>query len=299
MADESPSTPADVDPTVTGAVTGATTWVPEAMPSDPLVVAPEVPAGALPPEVPAVLADESPSTPADVEPTVTGAVTGATIWVPEATPSDPLVLDPDVVPVPEVPDEVPAVLADESPSTPAEVEPTVTGAVTGATTWVPEAMPSDPLVLDPDVEPVPEVPDEEPAPVAEESPSTPADVEPTVTGAVTGATTWVPEATPSEPLVLDPDVVPVPEVPDDVPAVLAEESPSTPAEVEPTVTGAITGATTWVPEATPSEPLVVAPGVAAGAPPVFEGAPDVAEESPPTPAAVAPMLTGTNIGATT
>jgi hypothetical protein len=44
----------------------------------------------------------------------------------------------------------------------------------------------------------------------------------------------------------------------------------------------------------------VAPGVAAaGALPVFEGAPDVADESPPTPAAVAPMLTGTKIGATT
>ncbi|BCW49539.1 hypothetical protein [Arthrobacter sp. StoSoilB13] len=191
-------------------------------------------------------------------------------------------------------------LAEESPSTPTDVEPTVTGAVTGATTWVPEATPSEPLVLDPDVIPVPEVPEEVPAVLAEESPSTPTDVEPTVTGAVTGATTWVPEATPSEPLVLDPDVVPVPEAPDEEPAPVADESPSTPAEVEPTVTGAVTGATTWVPEATPSEPLVVAAGVAAaGALPVFEGAPDVADESPPTPAAVAPMLTGTNIGATT
>ena len=81
-----------------------------------------------------LLADESPNTPADVDPTVTGAVTGATTWVPEATPSDPFVVDPDVVPVPEVPVEVPVLLADESPSTPADVEPTVTGAVTGATT---------------------------------------------------------------------------------------------------------------------------------------------------------------------
>lgn len=104
---------------------------------------------------------------------------------------------------------------------------------------------------------------------------------------------------PLDPEVLDPDV-PAGAVPPEVPAVLADESPSTPADVEPTLTGAVTGAATCVPEATPSEPLVVAAGVAAaGVLPVFEGAPDVADESPPTPAAVAPMLTGTNIGATT
>ncbi|MEV7606540.1 hypothetical protein AB0N65_13970 [Paenarthrobacter sp. NPDC089322] len=80
---------------------------------------------------------------------------------------------------------------------------------------------------------------------------------------------------------------------------LAEESPNTPTDVEPTVTGAVTGATTWVPEATPSDPLVLAVGAAADALPLFAGAPVVADESPPTPAAVAPMLTGTKIGATT
>jgi hypothetical protein len=128
---EAPPMPSEVESMATGAEIGTTNCVPEIIPSLPLVVPlGAVPAGAVPPEVPAVLAEESPSTPADVEPTVTGAVTGATTWVPEATPFDPLVPDPEAVPVPEVP----AVLAEESPSTPADVEPTVTGAVTGATT---------------------------------------------------------------------------------------------------------------------------------------------------------------------
>ncbi|MNI97268.1 hypothetical protein D3C73_1558820 [compost metagenome] len=86
-----------------------------------------------------------------------------------------------------------------------------------------------------------------------------------------------------------------------VPLLVAEESPSTPADVEPRFTGAVTGATTWVPDAMPSEPLVEAPEAlpagAAGAAGAEE--PDVAADSPATPTAVAPMLTGTEIGATT
>ncbi|MEV7606539.1 hypothetical protein AB0N65_13965 [Paenarthrobacter sp. NPDC089322] len=96
-------------------------------------------------------AEESPNTPADVDPTVTGAVTGATTWVPEATPSDPLVLELAGVPVPAVPAEVPPTFDDESPNTPTDVDPTVTGAVTGTTTCVPEATPSEPLVLPPEL----------------------------------------------------------------------------------------------------------------------------------------------------
>ncbi|WP_236602489.1 hypothetical protein, partial [Microbacterium sp. 8M] len=59
-------------------------------------------------------------------------VTGATIWVPESTPSSPLVDGPDgpVVPLPvpplAVPDPVVAVL---SPRTEIALPPTVTGAV--------------------------------------------------------------------------------------------------------------------------------------------------------------------------
>ncbi|UOD80463.1 hypothetical protein [Paenarthrobacter ureafaciens] len=243
--------------------------------------------------------------PTEVDPRVTGAVIGTMTCVPERSP-----LSPDVVPfVPGAagaePADVPPVVAAESPRTPAETEPTVTGAVIGATTWVPEATPSEPLVVAPDAagaEPAGAA--DVPPVVAAESPSTPAETEPTVTGAVIGATIWVPEATPSEPLVVAPDAAGAepaePAGAADVPPVVAAESPSTPAETEPTVTGAVIGATTWVPETTPSEPLVVAPD-AAGAEPAGAAAvpPDVAEESPPTPTAVAPTLTGTDIGATT
>lgn len=74
-----PPTPTEVEPTLTGAVIGTITWVPEKSPSLPEVVLPPVvPAGALPPLVPVFVADESPNTPAEVEPTFTGAVIGAT-----------------------------------------------------------------------------------------------------------------------------------------------------------------------------------------------------------------------------
>ncbi|XAZ30766.1 hypothetical protein AAHB34_16730 [Paenarthrobacter ureafaciens] len=184
---------------------------------------------------------------------------------------------------------------------PTEVDPRVTGAVIGTMTCVPERSP-----LSPDVVPfVPGAAGAEPADVppvvAAESPRTPAETEPTVTGAVIGATTWVPEATPSEPLVVAPDAAGAePAGAADVPPEVTAESPSTPAETEPTVTGAVIGATIWVPEATPSEPLVVAPD-AAGAEPAgaADVPPVVAAESPPAPTAVAPTLTGTDIGATT
>ena len=137
--------------------------------------------------------------------------------------------------------------------------------------------------------------------VAEESPNTPADVEPTFTGAVIGATTCVPDAMPPSPEVALPPAVPAGAVVPLVPELVAEESPNTPADVEPRFTGAVIGATTCVPEPMPSEPLVEAPEVlpagAAGAAGAEE--PDVAAESPATPTAVAPMLTGTDIGATT
>ncbi|MCY1237907.1 hypothetical protein D9M72_506200 [compost metagenome] len=110
-----------------------------------------VPAGAVPPLSLSVVAVESPSRPNDVVPRVIGAVTGATTWVPEARPSEPLVDAAGVV-VPAgavVPLVVlsPWVVAVESPSRPNDVVPTVIGAVTGATTWVPEARPSEPLVV--------------------------------------------------------------------------------------------------------------------------------------------------------
>jgi hypothetical protein len=196
---------------------------------------------------------------------------------------------------------VPVFAAEESPRTPAEVEPRFTGAVIGATTCVPEPIPSEPLVVLPPAVPEGAVPPAEPGFVTEESPSTPAAMEAVFTGAVIGATTCVPEPIPSEPLVVLPPAVPEGAVPPAEPGFVTEESPSTPAAMEAVFTGAVIGATTWVPEPRPSEPLVEVPEDeppgAAGA--ALPAEPEVAAESPATPTAVAPMLTGTDIGATT
>ncbi|MDR6167865.1 hypothetical protein QE367_002069 [Microbacterium paludicola] len=134
-----------------GAVTGATTWVPEATPSAPFVSAAGAGAGcagagagstgALPPSVDDVL---SPTTATEVPSTVTGTETLMSACDPEPTPSEPLVpplgagadsgvLEPDV--------ELSA-----SPRTAMEVPLTVIGASTETMPWVPESSPSSPVV---------------------------------------------------------------------------------------------------------------------------------------------------------
>ncbi|HEY7720685.1 MAG TPA: hypothetical protein VIB11_02500, partial [Pedococcus sp.] len=80
-------------------------------------------------------------------PTVTGAVTGAVTWFPPAVESDPSV-DPDEAagaePEPDPAAVPPEVEASSVPDT--ATSPTVTGAVTGAVTWFPPAVESDPSV---------------------------------------------------------------------------------------------------------------------------------------------------------
>ncbi|PRB99481.1 hypothetical protein CQ020_01425 [Arthrobacter sp. MYb23] len=310
VAVDPPPTPTEVAPRLTGAVIGMISWVPERIPSLPEVEEPDVPGAEVPEEpVPVFVAEESPNRPAEVEPRLIGAVIGATTCVPEPMPSEPEVVLPEFVPVGAVPPLVPVFVADESPNRPAEVEPRLIGAVIGATTCVPEPTPSEPEVVLPEFVPVGAGPPLVPVFVADESPSKPAEVEPRLIGAIIGATTCVPEPTPSEPEVVLPEVVPVgtvppvePEVP--VPVFVADESPNRPAEVAPRLIGTATGATTCVPEPTPSEPDVEEPKEAGADVPGAEvpgeaAVPDVADESPPTPTAVAPMLTGTEIGATT
>jgi len=152
VAAESPSTPADVDPTVMGIVTGATTWVPEAIPSEPLVLATGVELAAAAGAVGAagvaeLAAVEPPSRPTDDEPRFRGTVTGATTCVPEPMLLVPLVLAAGAVAEPEPAAGAGAdVVAAESPNSPSDVPPRLTGAVTGATTCVPERSPSLPLV---------------------------------------------------------------------------------------------------------------------------------------------------------
>ncbi|PRB45056.1 hypothetical protein CQ020_01430 [Arthrobacter sp. MYb23] len=136
-----------------GIVTGATTWVPEAIPSEPLVLAAGVElvaaagaaaAGAA--GVAELAAVEPPSRPTDDEPRFMGTVTGATICVPEPMPLEPLVLAAGAAPEPAAGAGADVVAA-ESPNSPSDVPPRLIGAVTGATTCVPDRSPSLPLVV--------------------------------------------------------------------------------------------------------------------------------------------------------
>ena len=134
-----------------GIVTGATTWVPEAIPSEPLVLAAGVElvaaAGAGAAGVAELAAVEPPSRPTDDEPRFMGTVTGATICVPEPMLLEPLVLAAGA----EAPEPAAGagadVVAAESPNSPSDVPPRLIGAVTGATTCVPDRSPSLPLVV--------------------------------------------------------------------------------------------------------------------------------------------------------
>jgi hypothetical protein len=252
---------------VTGSVTGAVTWLPPAVESVPLVVEPEP--GAVEPDAPvpvvdvdadAPLEDASPSTDTALPPTVTGAATGAVTWLPPAVESVPLVVEPEPDPVePDVPDPLVDVEADEplefaSPSTDTALPPAVTGAATGAVTWLPPAVESVPLVVDPDVpEPVVDVDADEPLEVA--SPSTEMLLPDTATGADTGAATWLPPAVESVPFVVEPAVPPPPAVLDPV-ELLDVESPSTEMVLPEAVTGALTTVASWLPARVPDVPFV-------------------------------------------
>ena len=257
----SPITETAVSSTVTGMPMGATTWVPEPTPSVPSVDGPPVVPGAgaagAAASVPSVVL--SPMTETAVSPTVTGIVMGATTWVPESMPSEPPVVGAPVEP-PETgaagPDELSLVL---SPMTETAASSTVTGTVMGATTCVPEPMPSVPSV-----EGAPVVPVAGAVGAATSvlslvlSPMTETAVSPTVTGTVIGATTCEPERIPSEPPVVGAAVEPLGAgavgVAASVDSVVL--SPMTEIAVSSTVTGTVMGATTWVPEPTPSVPSV-------------------------------------------
>ena len=129
----------------------------------------------------------------------------------------------------------------------------------GLATQAYRRVPSAPEV-EPDVpEPEPEVPltDE---PDVELSPSTETALPPTVTGTPASASTCVPPAIESDPLVV-PDGAddPLPEVPaSDVNDDEDDESPTTLIALPETVTGALTSPTTWLPPRMPSSPEVLA-----------------------------------------
>ena len=186
----------------------------------------------------------SPMTEIALPPTVTGAVTGAVTCVPLPTASVPevsgaVVLPPDAgagAVVPLLP------VLSLSPMTEIALPPTVTGAVTGAVTCVPLPTASVPevsgaVVLPPDAGAGAVVPL---LPVLSLSPMTEIALSPTVTGAVTGAVTCVPLATPSSPDVdgaVDPDVLPLEGAGAAASCPRVSLSPSTAIELPDTVMG--------------------------------------------------------------
>jgi hypothetical protein len=184
-----------------------------------------------------------------------------------------------------------------SPRTETAFPPAVMGAVTGATTWVPPAVLSVPSV----VLPVPlAVPPVVPgvftmAPSVWLSPRTEMAFPPAVIGAATGASTWVPPRTLSDPSV-DPateDPVPPPDPATPVVASVLSLSPSTEIALPLAFTGALSETTPCVPDTAPSEPEVdAAPDEPPDAGAVVEASAD--ELSPATETALPATVTGTD-----
>ncbi|KJL35134.1 hypothetical protein RS86_00517 [Microbacterium azadirachtae] len=257
---------------VTGAVTGATIWVPPRIESSPLVRGP-VPAGALPPVMgadPVEVAVLRPRTAMALPRAVTGAVTGATIWVPPRIESSLLVRGP--VPAgalpPDAGAEPPAgavVVAVLSPSTLTALPVTVIGTFTETSAWVPERIPSLPLVVAAGAEGVAAAGAAAgAAALLSDSPSTLMALSATVIGMSTGTTACVPDPTLSSP-----DVVAGAGAGADAAGVagpLAVETPRTEIALPITVMGAVIGATTCVPDPIPSSPEVLSAAFAAVAP---------------------------------
>jgi hypothetical protein len=151
VVDEVPSTEMALPPTLSGALTGATTWVPEPAAPSPLVLAAVLPASV--PEVrvalvEAVDVDELPSTEMALPLRLTGTVTGETTCVPDAKPRVPeVVAAADLLVVGDWPaPPIAALLVDDRPKTETALPCTDAGAVTGARIWVPPAMEWLPVV---------------------------------------------------------------------------------------------------------------------------------------------------------
>src|SRR5690606_31952731 len=189
--------------TFTGAVIGATIWLPPRIDPRPEVRLPPAPL----PEPPTTLAppmqaaSERPSTATALPQTFTGAVIGATIWLPPRIEPAPEVRLPPA-PLPARPTTLAPPLhpANALPSTATALPQTFTGAVTGATTWLPPRIEPAPEVRLPPA-PLPARPTTLAPPLhpALAPPATATAVPHTFTGAVTGATTWLPPRIESAP----------------------------------------------------------------------------------------------------
>src|SRR5690606_32252760 len=273
-----PSTATALPQTFTGAVTGATTWLPPRIEPAPEVRLPPAPLPARPTTLAPPLhpALAPPATATAVPHTFTGAVTGATTWLPPRIDPRPEVRLP---PAPEPARPLPPLLTAAPPLHPALAPPatatavphTFTGAVTGATTWLPPRIDPRPEVrLPPAPEPARPLPPlltaAPPLQAASEPPKTEIALPQTFTGAVIGATTWLPPRIDPRPEVRLPPASaagsPLTIAP---PWDLALAPPRMPTALPLMSTGRVTGRLTWLPP-----PIEWSPSVSAnaGPPPV-------------------------------
>ena len=293
------------------------TPLPEALPPEPLPPPlPELPVGGLTTGgLPAggsttaglVTTVEVPTTLTPLPLAVIGTVIGMITWLPERMSPAPLVVGvPAEEPVVGLP--VPGPVTVETPRTLAALPLALTGAVIGAITWLPERRPLAPVVVGEPAEdpvvvlPVP-VPDPVPDPATVERPRTLVALPLALTGAAIGAITWLPEPMPWRPeVVAEPAEEPVVVLPEPEPALapVTLERPRTLAALPLALTGAVIGAITWLPEAIPLWPLVVADPVEVGWLVVAAGVAWRAVELWPSALTALPTtLTGTVIGAIT
>ncbi len=134
------------------------------------------------------------------------------------------------------------------PTAAAAFPQTVTGVVTGTFTWLPpptEWLPE--VVCEPVVALLAEAADAQPL-IAR--PSTATAFPQTVTGTLTGTSTWLPPATEWLPEVVCDPVAVLAEAPDSPGAQPLIARPATDTEFPQTVTGTLTGTSTWLPPAT-------------------------------------------------
>jgi hypothetical protein len=141
----SPRIPTPLPQMSIGMVTGTVTWLPEPTPDRPSVVPLSSP---VPPVALAPPSHDASALPTALPHAFTGAVTGTLTWLPDSTPCPPDVVPPGESGVLAV---APPVHADAAPPRrPTELPQALAGAVTGTSTWLPEAMPDSPDVMSPD-----------------------------------------------------------------------------------------------------------------------------------------------------
>jgi hypothetical protein len=256
-------------PIVMGRLITGISWLPLRMPSSPEVTGPspaaagsETVAGAV---FTAVL---SPITETALPVTVIGAVSEASSWLPLRMPSSPEVTGPSPAAAGSETAAGAVFTAALSPMTDTALPDTVIGATTLATSWLPLRMPSSPVVTGPSAAAMAAASGAAAGAVftAVLSPMTDTALPDTVIGTATFTSAWLPEAMASSPLVTagsatGTDIGSAPAAGSAGSAAgstTATLSPMTDTAFPTMLTGADTSMRAWLPDSSPSSPVVSA-----------------------------------------